>query len=221
MNGTLELKRGTAIIGKVSLAHAETGTLSDEPIVWPKFAIALDGFRYARIDAHSPVASSSRIAWLDKQEEKFLGDMEFAIHPWTHLAKVLREQGHFREAADIDIAREDRLRRAARIGPRSAPFHWLYGRLTGYGYKPGRLIILAIFVWLTCGAIYAYAAARGVFGPTAPAIFLNSEFSSCRSDAIPKQASQTGETEEFGNWSRCPKFPAVSGVSACETELAT
>jgi hypothetical protein len=62
-------------------------------------------------------------------------------------------------------------------------------------------------VWLVCIAIYAYASARGVFGPTAPAIFQNSAFNHCRPDAGAKQISQTSEKTKIGNWTRCPDLP--------------
>ncbi|MBI1868150.1 MAG: hypothetical protein HYS06_07650 [Methylocystis sp.] len=110
--------------GIVSFAHAEIGTLRDDPALWSEHSLHLEGFRYQRITSMSPLDAKTRIKWLYKQQKRFLEGENFALQPWTHLAKVLREQGHFREAADVDIAREDLLREVGRIAPRPSLRGW-------------------------------------------------------------------------------------------------
>jgi hypothetical protein len=205
VKGRFCLMEDAQIVGNVSLAHAEVGTLEDHPSCWPIGSLALDGFRYARIDASSSSDASARIAWLDKQQERFRKGPEFALSPWTHLAYVLREQGHFLEAEKIEITREDRLRRAGRIVRYGWPVHWLYGKLAGYGYKPGRLVVIGFVVWLGCGVLYTFAATLGVFGPTNALVFQNPDYDDCRPDANDK--AKNGKVK-FGDWTHCPDGPA-------------
>ncbi len=124
IGGGLFFRGETAALGQISFAHAQVGTLADARECWPVGSLILDGFRYQRIDATAPLDAKTRIAWLDKQIPELLGGEGFALQPWTHLAKVLREQGHFSEAAEVDIAREDRLRKAGRIAPLPSPGRW-------------------------------------------------------------------------------------------------
>lgn len=111
----LLFREGTSAKGLISFAHAKVGTLADDINCWPDKSLDLDGFRYERITASSPLEAKSRIAWLDKQWPELLPGDSFALQPWIHLAKVLREQGHFREASEVDIAREERLRAAGKV----------------------------------------------------------------------------------------------------------
>jgi hypothetical protein len=122
--GALLFRGAINVLGTISVAHAQVGTLADAPECWPDKSLDLDGFRYQRIAASAPLDAKTRIAWLDKQPPPLLAGKNFALQPWMHLAKALREQGHFSEAAEVDIAREDRLRNAGRIAPLPSPGHW-------------------------------------------------------------------------------------------------
>jgi len=124
IGGALYFQDEAIALGRISFAHAQVGTLADAAEFWPNTSLSLDGFRYHRISATAPLDAKTRIAWLDKQIPRLLTGQNFALQPWTHLAKVLREQGHFAEAAEVDIAREDRLRRAGRIAPLPSPQSW-------------------------------------------------------------------------------------------------
>jgi hypothetical protein len=130
IGGGLFFRGKTAAQGRVSFAHAQVGALADASECWPNRSLDLDGFRYQRISATAPLDAKTRIAWLDKQMPRFLEGKNFALQPWTHLANVLREQGHFSEAAEVDIAREDRLRKAGRIAPLPSPRRWWAGVAT-------------------------------------------------------------------------------------------
>ncbi|PPD02503.1 MAG: hypothetical protein CTY36_09110 [Methylocystis sp.] len=191
-----------ATIGAVSLAHMQVATLVDDLASWPEKALNLDGFRYERIAASSPLDAKSRIAWLNRQMPEFVGEW-FALQPWMHLAKVLREQGHFRDAAEVDIARENWLRAAGKV---SYPWiHWAYGKFAGYGYRPDRVLIIAFLVWTVSMALYAFAAENGGFAPTSPAIYLKPDFEHCRPDA--QEKPENGK-RKIGNWTHCPDLPS-------------
>ncbi len=188
IDGALLFRDVAVLRGFISFAHTTVGTLVDELFCWPDQSLNLEGFRYERIDSSSSLDAHSRITWLNKQVSLRLAGENFSIQPWIHLAKVLREQGHFREAAEVDIAREERLRAAGKVGNpkwgqiddlgRYVTFvsslddyfafgsHWLYGKFSGYGYRPMRIVYTAMVLWL-CGAIlFSMAADNSIFSPT-------------------------------------------------------
>lgn len=193
--------------GFISLAHAKVGALADNINCWPDKSLDLDGFRYERIASNSSLDAKSRIAWLDKQRPELLTGDSFAIQPWIHLAKVLREQGHFREAAEVDIAREERLRAAGKVGdPKwgridtqgkyvtffssineyvACFFHWFYGLISGYGHRPLRIIYLAALLWLFCAVVFEKSADSASFAPSN-----DSAAKLLREDCNKKDASQ-------------------------------
>ncbi len=225
IGGALFFCRGAQATGTVSLAQAKVGTLVDDLLSWPRNSLVLDGFRYERIAVSASLDAKQRIEWLDLQEARYLSGKAFALQPWMQLAKVLREQGHFRDAAEVDIAREDRLRAAGKVADRTAlkkclrawgklgpdgcytsffsilarlddfvawASHWFYGRFSGYGHRPMRIVYSALFMWLTFAAVYYFAASDGHFAPTSPAT-ANAMKSPCQN--------------QFGqgtiNWTRC------------------
>jgi hypothetical protein len=173
------------------------GTLVDDPSLWPENSLILDGLRYQRISAMSPLDGKTRSNWLKKQQKEYLEGETFALQPWTHLAKVLREQGHFRDAAEVNIERETLLRRASRIAPVA---HWFYGKFAAYGYKPFRVLCIAIVIWFVLGCFYNYAANKAAFGPSNALVFQNKDYEHCRPDA---PATPTNGKARVGNWTKC------------------
>lgn len=203
IGGSLSFFDGIIVNGIISLAHAEVSTLRDNPTLWPMNSLNLDGFRYQRISSTSSLDAATRVGWLDKQQQRYLKGDNFSLQPWMQLAKVLREQGHFRDAAEVDIAREDRLRAGGRVG---YPWiHWSNGKFAGYGHRPDRVLIIAFIVWTVSMGLYALAAENGGFAPTSPAIYLKDEFEHCRPDA--QEMPKNGKPK-IGNWTHCPDLPS-------------
>jgi hypothetical protein len=190
--------------GTVSLVSAKVASLEDDFQSWPKERLNLDGFAYDRlIGENTPTDAKSRIDWLEKQCPSHLGQegnsKEFKPQPWQQLQKVLRDMGHIEDARQVAIEFEDRLRVANLIGQTpedwckpiagiyrffSRSFHWLFGWLIGYGYRPLGLFFKMLVVWLLCGAFYWYAAlygdnGNGVFAPSNPLVFQNTEYAAC------------------------------------------
>lgn len=118
--GRLILTR-SRMTGCAVFAQSEAGVLMDDGNVWPDGETVLDDFRYHRIAAMAPLDSQTRIAWLKKQPERFLSGESFVHQPWRHLAHVLREQGHYADAARIDMARETLLRKAGLVAQLPSP----------------------------------------------------------------------------------------------------
>ena len=117
--------------------------------------------------------------------------------------------GHAEDARQVGIAFDDRLRSANLIGqtpkvwskPRVWLYrnlcrtaHWLYWLLTGYGYRPLRLVMWMLGVWLVCGMFYWYAALDGVFAPSNAPVFQNPKYEACTA-------------EKAGNWYLCESLP--------------
>src|SRR3546814_18650132 len=44
------------------------------------------------------------------------------------------------------------------------PFHWLYGKLTGYGYEPVRLTVVLLMAWIVASLVYWAAVNPARFG---------------------------------------------------------
>lgn len=199
--------------GKVSLAYAKVGTLIDDSDSWSKGQLILDGFVYERFGGEeTPTDAKTRIAWLNKQIPAHLNDKkEFKPQPWQQLQKVLREMGHLEDARQVAIAFEKQLLKAKRI--RHCILHRLFGLFIGYGYRPFRLFIIMMIVWLLCGGIYWCAAlygdeGHGVFSPSNPLVFQNSDYAVC----VPNSYESTHieipyrPIQGAGNWYLCEKL---------------
>ena len=232
--GVLFFRNLKLVNGGVSLSSAKVGRLIDDEEYWPRGSLVLDGFIYDRL-TNTQTDAKSRLAWLDKQIPSHAGlagdGKDFKPQPWRQLQKVLYDMGHMKDMRLIAIAFEDRRRRANLIGQTpeswnklgawiyrkiSRRLHWLYGALLSYGYySPSRLIIEMLIVWLACGSFYWYAAlyGDGVFAPSNPLVFQNSEYAACVPDSETAKV-ELGKSawmmpppiEGAGNWYLCEKL---------------
>ncbi len=207
--------------GAVDLHTAHIAHLVDDLTSWPQDNIVLDGFVYDSFAGNAPTTATERLAWLDKQHPDHSGKAkkprEFRPQPWQQLRKVLREQGHLEDSRQVAIAFEERKRECGVIGEISAPaapgdivacfrqwlqsrtargFHWLYGCLIGYGYRPARLFWSLVAVWLAGTVLFDIGGHSRVFGPTDPQIFTNAAYDPCNPEKNPR-----------ANWTRCQIFP--------------
>lgn len=219
---------------KVDLSAASVGVLVDDTRAWG-FDITLDGFSYNTIGGGAPTNHNERLQWLNKEVSSMSGisgnDTDFRPQPWKQLQKVLREMGHSEDARHIAIAFEHRLRKADLIGQttktlRKLPewtnrprrwtyrkvvrgFHWFFWVLTGYGYRPLRLIAWMVIVWLISAALYWFAASeRGVFAPSNPLVFNHPKYLACAPD-LPRPWKELTKLHDNrlvvgrGNWYLC------------------
>lgn len=188
----------------VSLAGFSVGSLADDEKAWGS-ELVLDDFKFGTLAGGSPTDATRRIAWLGKQYADHLSSTEFKPRPWQQLRNVLHAMGHFEDARQIAIALEDHRRAIGLIGqtPASWPrvraamnrfvsmrLHWLFGKLIGYGYRPVRLVLWMMAVWLISAAVFWSAALHGVMGPSNPLVFNDPKLSVCR-----------------GNWYLCVDLP--------------
>jgi len=236
VGGTFFFRKLDNPVNGVSLVASHVGRLVDDADSWGE-RLNLNGFVYDSIGGGASTDAATRLAWLDKQNNAYAGLNEnggdFRPQPWRQLAKVLREMGHAEDARQVAIAFEHRLREANLIGqtPKhwgkfrswvyrkvSRAGHWLFGVLTGYGYRPLRLLSWMFGVWLVCAMFYWYAAAgQGVFAPSNPLVFQNPAYAVCRPDYV-VPATQLGNAappiiQGAGNWYLCEKLPEEYRVS--------
>ena len=136
--------------------------------------------------------------------------------------------GHAEDARQVMIAFEHRLHHANLIGQTPLRWgrlrswlyrkitrgaHWSLWVLTGYGYRPLRLLGWMFGVWLVCAMFYWYAALAGVFAPSSPLVFQNPVYEVCRPDYVApvpqgKAVSAVPPTiKGAGNWYLCEKLP--------------
>jgi hypothetical protein len=178
--------RGVTIMqGTVNLAFARVARLLDDLQSWPQ-GIVLNGFVYNGFIGPASTRAEERLDWLDKQSPEHSGKAknprEFRPQPWQQLRKVLRDDGHYEDARRVIIAFEDRKRYCDVIGEVSPQivafsarwfrsrmarfFHWLYGKIAGYGYRLGRLIVISVVVWICSSLVFLYGETYNVFVPT-------------------------------------------------------
>jgi hypothetical protein len=203
------------VTGRISLSSAHVGRLIDDEKSWCS-SLALDGFVYDSIAGGAPTDAATRISWLDKQEKMHLGlgknNHQFRPQPWRQLIKVLREMGHEEDARLVAIAFEQRRRAAHLIA--YPKLHWLFGKLTGYGYRPMRLLWTMLGVWLFCAALYWCAALHGVFAPSDPLVFQNQKYEVCAPSYVAPASAVVAPVNGAGNWYLCAALPEeYSGFS--------
>jgi sRNA-binding regulator protein Hfq len=157
---------------RVNASHMQLDVLVDEIRFWGAGSV-LNGLRYNALGGDAPIQAKDRLAWLNKQSPEHLGTSAqpntFRPQPWRQLQRVLRDMGHAEDARQIGMAFEQQLRKADLIGS-STPETWklvaftkritlrathgLFGGLSGYGYRPVRLVVWMAAVWLICGIGY-------------------------------------------------------------------
>lgn len=132
---------------------------------------------------------------------------DFYPQPWEQLAKTLRATGHTTEAAEIAIAKQDMRRTARAVGarePKAFPDHWApafrqaldrgwnplsnlvargwhyaYGKLSGYGHKPQRIVYLTLLLVALSSLAYYEGRDHGLIAPTNPLVHLSAQTRDC------------------------------------------
>lgn len=192
--------RQTRFQGAISVVSSRVGTLIDDDSCWAEGRHLLDGLHYDRIVGKTDAAS--RIRWLERQRADQLNGDDWSPQPWEQLIKTLRDMGHPLEATKVAIAKQERMRRAGKVGgPLAQALHILYGALAGYGYRPIYTVGWMLVVWLVAAIYFHFGAQAGYIGPTTPLI---------NSPAIAAQVEeQCGHRFELDKtpWTRCPAMP--------------
>lgn len=182
LNGAFFFQNVKRLTGTVSLIGAHVAALADDAESWRGGAdLNLDGFIYDRIGAESPVDARRRIAWLEKQDTKDLGD-DFKPQPWMEIARVLYALGHEDDAKKIRIEMRRRWHRSRKphrtslaeraSWPFAVLFDWVLRYLVGYGYRPWRIVFAFLVVYVIGFAVFELGVIGGVMAPTDAKVFL-------------------------------------------------
>ena len=181
IKGALVFSNVTSFEGKLWLSSAEVGTLEDDAESWKhgKDHYRLDGFTYARLGGGAPTNAKIRVAWLEGQEPRRNQKLpkpqwwrrlpllrrrrrrrpkHFDPQPWDQLGATLRAMGFPDEARTVAIAKHRKQRHAGHYIGNSRLLDLIYGGLLGYGYRPFKLLIALVGIWLFCGGAYWLAA---------------------------------------------------------------
>ncbi len=110
--------------------------------------------------------------------------------------------GHEADARQIAMLKHSYLQKRKKF--RKEPFAWtvgaLWGLSCGYGYRPSRLAVTLIALWLACGFLYQFGAAHGGFAPRDAQVWTSQVYN----DACGK------------NWTECAELKAGGGGKVSE-----
>lgn len=204
-SGTSNAQR-VFIQGSLNLEGVRTDSFADHPGSWPvegitradgssvPCVIVLDGFHYLRFAKGVEIDVQVREKWLMRQPPDHLG-ASFRVQPFEQLAAVMRSMGRMAEAREIGyFEQRSRLRMPVGEKERYNPLKWLswatrwlfLEKTLGYGYRPQRMVILALAVLLFCGLIYQKAGDQNLFVPTNSLVYRDAELkNSCYVDGKP------------------------------------
>jgi len=147
---------------ELNLRDAKIGTLWDERGSWPEPGkLFLDGLVYDRLHENAPFTHDSRVDWLRRQPRS-----TFLPQPYEHLASVLRQMGHEREARSILVEKNRTKGKFARFPRQDWLWYKIFGRAIGYGYRPLRALWMSILVILVGTLVFRWAFAYGLISPT-------------------------------------------------------
>jgi len=128
--------------GMVNLTGAKIGSLADEARSWPE-ALDLDGLRY---DDLTNMPARKRLDWLNRA-------FDYAPQPYEQLAAYYRRLGHDEEARRVLLAKLRQRRRQRAWWARW--WGWLQDALAGYGYAPGRAMLLLAGAFLAGWLVFS------------------------------------------------------------------
>ncbi|KAG1715197.1 hypothetical protein GQR58_000154 [Nymphon striatum] len=193
LDGALFIRGGTVVDGDVSLAGArisgdlqgaEVARFRDEPDEpGASYPIRLDGFRYNDFSRHADTTVATRLNWLERRPT----DTPFTAQPYEQLARVLIDMGHRNDARAVLMSKERLLRQANRdlmVQNSGYTPRWAIARFgdmvlrfsVGYGYRPGRIIVLAVVLIAALGWIFDQTWNAGDMTPNAAPILVSKDW---------------------------------------------
>jgi hypothetical protein len=115
--------------GTINLMGAKVGIIVDEAKSWPQ-VLDLDGLTYGDL-AYLP--ARQRLDWLNRSTG-------YSPQPYEELASYYRRLGHDEQARRVLLAKQRQRRRQRPWWARW--WGWVQDVLAGYGYAPGRALLL-------------------------------------------------------------------------------
>ncbi|WP_368185852.1 hypothetical protein [Aestuariibius sp. HNIBRBA575] len=215
IGGILYLAENQIGQGIVNLAGASVARFRDEPNgPGANYPIRLDGFRYGDFSRHADTDIAARLAWLERRP----ADTPFTAQPYEQLAHVLRGLGHQDDVNAVLIRKEQILRqsnRAMLLTEEGQSLRWATSGLwdfflrimVGYGYHPGRSLIMAILLIIGLAWFFDQTWKAGDMTPNAAPILVSDDWVSAtqtHSDNPAQYWSAIGQAgqdwETFSPW---------------------
>jgi uncharacterized protein YjbI with pentapeptide repeats len=122
--------------GEVGLVGAKVGTLVDKKESWPE-RLELDGFTYGDL---TYLPAQDRLDWLNRSS------WGYRPQPYEQLAAYYRRLGHDEQARRVLLAKQRQ--RTLERPWWARGWGWAQDALVGYGYAPGRALILLAVAFL-------------------------------------------------------------------------
>ncbi|MCA1789777.1 MAG: hypothetical protein LC667_07945 [Thioalkalivibrio sp.] len=174
--------------GLVDLSGARVSDLVDDTASWEKVErLYLNGFRYETI--HGPMNARMRLDWVAK-DAAMIG--EFRPQPYEQLARVYKSMGHQADWRRVLIEKETLQRadeRKRMVGfwgsvwwPLKASADFLLWLVVGYGYRPFRVVVVLLVLWLIGGVMAHQAWQAGDFAPNSDVILSTPEWRALAAD---------------------------------------
>lgn len=178
IGGILYFKDNQIARGVVSLAGVSAVRFRDEPTgPGASYLLRLDGFTYEDFSRHAETGLHERLLWLERRPD----DTPFTAQPYEQLARVLMHLGHRADARTVLMRKERLLRGENRKmmrnrAKKSAAFvvDSVMRFAVGYGYRPGRVLGLAILLILGLGMFFQKTWDAGDMAPNAAPILVSS-----------------------------------------------
>ncbi|MDX9961358.1 MAG: hypothetical protein RBS32_07805 [Aliarcobacter sp.] len=182
------------------LSSSKINQLWFQEIFWIKTLknIDLDGLQYEHLYMQN-LNLTILLQWLGKMPE-------FKPQPYKQLSKVLRNMGHNEDANNIMIKYNDELRKKDFLTCDRlfiSILKWIYGKTSGYGYKPMRVLGTMFMVWFLCSLFYWNASKVAVFAPTNPLVFQKKDSYQCNVNSNGTPLSDTFSWNKYNsanNW---------------------
>lgn len=184
IGGILYFKDNQIGQGIVNLAGARVRRLRDEPAgPGANYPIRLDGFHYDDFSRHADTGIDARLDWLARRPE----GTPFVAQPYEQLARVLTALGHRGDARTVLMRKERELRRWDRQALRARGGQGLFWAATGlwdvflrfsvgYGYRPGRSVLIAAALIGALGLFFQRAWDVGDMTPNAAPILVSADW---------------------------------------------
>ena len=165
--GRLFLLELGSVCGQVRLLYTHCGAFVADKSILSHVDFLLDGFTYDRLwdvelprQRHTlPVKIRDRIKWLS-ETTKNTASAQFNPQPASQLAKVLADMGFEEDAKKVAIKREVWRRKRGHWRWYNRAFHFLYGALTQYGYRPDWIIRYLFVLLIASAVVYHFAKAE-------------------------------------------------------------
>ncbi|MDV7339833.1 hypothetical protein RYZ26_09530 [Terasakiella sp. A23] len=149
---------------RISLNHAFSDVLQDDLKSWQGFKeIHLDGFEYNHL--HRRASGRQQITWLQKMPEE-----KYFPQPYEQLAKVLKTDGHLRDARNVLVEKQKQLFKHGNVTWLHRVWLFFTRYLIAFGYRPWNVIPYILLIFILGENIFLQAHKNNYIVPANPKV---------------------------------------------------